>query len=131
MKSLLSCCLSILLYYVLTANAVVGAAQPYLQLPPEDTVTAPQGSQIVPNTFLRRWDPVTIFFAEDIGPKSPQAEDQAARFVTLSPSHPGAYTWINQRTLQFRPVEPWPPLTQFQWKIIRGAKNLASTAYIR
>src|SRR5580704_10856829 len=81
-----------------------------------DTLRQPAGTILVPEKFLRRWDPVTIFFDRDTGPVNGGAEDNATRFVEMSPSHPGAFTWLNGRTLQFRPAEPWPALAEFQWK---------------
>ncbi len=111
------------LILLMSAAATVNADQTYLQLPPDGTLSAPRNSQIIPTTFLRRWDPVTIFFDKDIGPDTSQAEDNSQRFVTITPLHPGAYTWINRRTLQFRPAVPWPPLTHFDWRIVRGASK--------
>src|SRR5207244_3346313 len=73
------------------------------------------GTVIVPDHFLRRWDPVTVFFAKDVGPAKGGPEDHTERLVTLSPPHPGAFTWLDARTLQFRPAEPWPPLARFAW----------------
>lgn len=70
-------------------------------------------AQIIPDKFLRRWDPVTLFFANPVGPAQGGAERQPQRFVTLSPAHPGAYTWLDAKTLQFRPAEPWPALSRF------------------
>ena len=37
--------------------------------------------------------------------------------LTANPAHPGAFTWIDARTLQFRPAEPWPPLARFTWTV--------------
>ena len=71
---------------------------------------------MVPEKFLRSWDPVTIFFPKDTGQSGP--EDRAGRFVSMLPEHPGAYTWLDARTLQFRPAEPWPPLMRFKFKIL-------------
>jgi uncharacterized protein YfaS (alpha-2-macroglobulin family) len=88
-----------------------------------DTLKRPAGAVVVPEKFLRRWDPVTIFFDRDTGPAAGGAEDHAERFVTMSPAHPGAFTWLGARTLQFRPAEPWPALGQFQWKV--GTRQLA------
>jgi len=86
----------------------------------------PAGESMVPENFLRRWDPVTLFFNEDIGPAAGGAEDNAARYVTVKPAHPGAYTWLNARTLQFRPAEPWPPLTRFRWHFSGKDRDLAT-----
>ncbi len=74
-----------------------------------------QGTVLVPDQFLRRWDPVTVFFDRDRGPATPGPEDQPERFVTLEPAHPGAFRWLDARTLQFRPAEPWPALRRFAW----------------
>lgn len=86
-------------------------------IPSSDTVKKPSGTSIVPEHFLRRWDPVTLFFNSDTGPEKPGPEDHPERYVKLSPMHPGAYTWINSRTLQFRPAEPWPALGRFHWRL--------------
>lgn len=72
---------------------------------------------MIPERYLRRWDPVTVFFDSDTGPPMPQAEDHPERYVRMSPPHPGAFTWLNARTLQFRPAEPWPPLSHFAWRV--------------
>lgn len=73
----------------------------------------PGQATVVPDRFLRRWDPVTIFFAQAPGGIKPGPEDKPERFVRLTPAHPGAWTWLDGRTLQFRPAEPWPPLQRF------------------
>ena len=52
-----------------------------------------------------------------VGPDEPAPEDHPEQWVELSPSHPGAFSWIDSRTLMFRPVEPWPPLTRFEWTV--------------
>lgn len=71
------------------------------------------GTVVVPDHFLRRWDPVTVFLAADAGPAKGGPEDQPDRVVRMEPAHPGAWTWLDARTLQFRPAEPWPPLGRF------------------
>jgi uncharacterized protein YfaS (alpha-2-macroglobulin family) len=75
-----------------------------LQRPPE------AGTVVVPDRFLRSWDPVTVFFPAARGPGNGGPEDAPERVVRLDPAHPGAWTWLDGRTLQFRPAEPWPPL---------------------
>ena len=87
------------------------------QKPPSRTSIAARpasssGTVVVPDKFLRRWDPVTIFFAHDTGPSGGGPEDHPDRFVTIAPEHPGAFEWLDARTLQFRPAEPWPPLSR-------------------
>src|SRR5712691_10493461 len=85
-----------------------------------------KGTVIVPDRFLRRWDPVTVFLASDQGPAGGGPEDHPERFVTLSPPHPGAFAWLDARTLQFRPAEPWPPLSRFVWKAGPKTATLAT-----
>jgi hypothetical protein len=80
----------------------------------------------VAGSVLRRWDPVTIFFARDVGPAAPGPEDHPERFVALAPAHPGAFAWLDRRTLQFRPAEPWPPLARFTWTVERKAVRLTT-----
>jgi alpha-2-macroglobulin len=85
-----------------------------------------RGTVIIPDTFLRRWDPVTIFFARDVGPQTPGPEDTPERFVTFAPAHPGAFEWLDARTLQFRPADPWPPLTRFSWRAGRNERAMVT-----
>jgi uncharacterized protein YfaS (alpha-2-macroglobulin family) len=84
------------------------------------------GTVVVPDRFLRRWDPVTVFFKEDPRggqpgqpgqPGKPGPEDHPERFVQMAPAHPGAWSWVDARTLQFKPAEPWPPLQRFGFKL--------------
>jgi len=70
---------------------------------------------VIPERFLRRWDPVTIFFPGDVGPANGGPEDQPWKFVSMDRDHPGAYRWLDSRTLQFQPSEPWPSLSRFIW----------------
>ena len=76
---------------------------------------ARSGVVIVPDAHLRRWDPVTIFFPRSTGPSSGGPEDDPGRHLSDFPDHPGAFTWLDGRTLQFRPAEPWPPLSRLTW----------------
>jgi len=82
------------------------------------------GPVVVPDRFLRRWDPVTVFF-DNTPPVKPGPEDHPERWVRMAPAHPGAWTWIDARTLQFRPAEPWPPLQRFSFSIV-GSKAAAT-----
>jgi uncharacterized protein YfaS (alpha-2-macroglobulin family) len=92
---------------------------------PAPAVHQPAGSIIVPDKFLRRWDPVTLFFDKDTGPAKGGAEDAPDRYVTMSPAQPGAWNWLNARTLQFRPAEPWPALGRFTWRV--GERSIELT----
>ncbi|MCP3688220.1 MAG: alpha-2-macroglobulin, partial [Gammaproteobacteria bacterium] len=82
-----------------------------------DNSVQPEDTILVPDTFLRRWDPVTIFFDSTKGKPAGSAEDHPEKFLDVEPAHPGAFTWLNQSTLQFRPAEPWPPLAKYTWRV--------------
>ncbi len=78
---------------------------------------AATGTTIIPDHFLRRWDPVTIFFDKSVGPKKPGPEDHPERLLKIQPRHPGAFTWLDAQTLQFKPAIPWPPLARVSWTV--------------
>jgi hypothetical protein len=75
-----------------------------------DRLQRADGAALVPDRFLRRWDPITLFFQQDAGPPAGGAEDAPQRLVSMSPPQAGAWQWLGARTLQFRPAEPWQPL---------------------
>lgn len=77
---------------------------------------AERGTVVVPDRFLRSWDPLTVFFDGPRGPSAGGPEDHPETHVTVTPPHDGAWTWLDARTLQFRPAEPWPPLGVFTVK---------------
>jgi hypothetical protein len=79
------------------------------------TATRSSTSSVIPEKFLRRWDAVTFFFDKAEGPALGGAENNPQRFVSMKPAHPGAYTWLNGKTLQFRPAEAWPALSRFSF----------------
>jgi hypothetical protein len=73
------------------------------------------GAVILPERFLRGYDPIAVYFPSDRGPGRGPADDGAAR-LAIQPAWPGAWSWLDRRTLQFRPAEPWPALARFQVK---------------
>ncbi|MEK6698364.1 MAG: MG2 domain-containing protein [Nitrospirota bacterium] len=79
---------------------------------------------VIPEHFLRRWDPVTIFFSRERGRKEGGPEDHPKKYVTVDTDHPGAYRWIDGRTLQFQPSEPWPSLSRFIWTVDKKSTAL-------
>jgi len=93
---------------------------------PGDKIQRPEGAVVVPEHFLRRWDPLTVFFDTDRGPAEGGAEDHPERLLTLAPSHPGTYRWLNARTLQFRPIEPWAALTDYRVTVEGRTSDLTS-----
>lgn len=67
---------------------------------------------VLPEQFLRGFDPISVYFPSDqVGDKA-HADDGPKR-LRISPEWPGAYAWVDKRTLQFRPSEPWPALARF------------------
>ena len=85
--------------------------------PAADRLLRPAGAVLVPEHFLRQWDPVTVFFDSEAGPAGGGPEDHPERLLTMAPSHPGAFTWMDGHTLQFRPATAWPPMGRFTWTI--------------
>ncbi len=67
---------------------------------------------IVPDNFLRAYDPVTVFFNSPRGPEGGGTVDEPGDLLQLNPAHPGEYRWIDARTLQFLPTIPWPALAR-------------------
>jgi alpha-2-macroglobulin len=115
---------------VIAAMMLVGlcAAPLHAQAPsaPPKRPANAAGTVIVPDHFLRRWDPVTVFFDRDLGPAAGGPEDQPSKLVTVKPAHAGAYQWLDARTLQFRPADPWPSLTRFTWTVDGRSTTLAT-----
>ena len=99
--------------------AALGASPAAHALPPalNGTLVQPPGASVIPDKFLRRWDPVTFFLDSASGPAKGGPEHNPERFVSLKPAHPGVYTWIDAKTLQFRPAEPWPALSRFSFRL--------------
>ena len=108
------------LLVALCASQGVHAASPL----PGGTLIQPHGASVIPEKFLRRWDPVTFFLDSDSGPAKGGPEHRPERFVKMTPSHPGVYTWLDARTLQFRPAEPWPALSRFSFRVNDKAHDL-------
>jgi alpha-2-macroglobulin len=72
-----------------------------------------RGDTIIPDRWLRTYDPVTVFFQSSRGPYEPSTELNPDRHVTLEPPHPGGWRWLNANVLQFEPAEPWPAYKTF------------------
>lgn len=81
---------------------------------PLDRTLRADGASVVPDRFLRRWDPVTVLFDSDQGPAQGGPEDAPERLVRMTPAIPGAWQWLGARALQFRPAEPWQPLRRVE-----------------
>ena len=68
---------------------------------------------VVPEIFLRSYDPVTVFFSQDVGPEDGGPADDPGALLQIDPEHPGEYRWLDAKTLQFLPAVRWPALRQF------------------
>jgi uncharacterized protein YfaS (alpha-2-macroglobulin family) len=67
--------------------------------------------RIMPQEFLRSWDPITLVFEEAIGPVGGGPADDPGELFVIRNRPAGEYRWVDQRTLQFLPADPWPPLS--------------------
>ncbi|MEM1176767.1 MAG: MG2 domain-containing protein [Acidobacteriota bacterium] len=97
-------------------TAWILAASPGFAQKPSSAPSRPdgvRGTAVVPEDFLRRFDPITVFFSRPVGPAEggPVAADDDV--FRLEPRHPGEAIWLDATTLQFRPVDPWPALGRF------------------
>ena len=92
--------------------------QPAVAAPefPTEKLVRADGARVVPDRFLRAWDPVTVFFDADTGPAAGGPEDKPERFVAIAPKTAGEWRWVGARALQFRPAEPWKALQRVEVK---------------
>ena len=98
------------------------------EAPQLDMLQRADGARIVPEHFLRSWDPVTVFFQSDAGPQGGGPEDAPERFVKMTPEVAGAWQWLGARALQFRPADPWKPLRGVEIEAIGAASGAAAHA---
>jgi uncharacterized protein YfaS (alpha-2-macroglobulin family) len=77
--------------------------------------------RLLPERFLREYDPVTVFFAQDRGPRDGGPGDDASSLLAISPAQSGEYRWLDAKTLQFLPAEPWPALRTFVFRTPSGS----------
>ncbi|AVA26357.1 MULTISPECIES: MG2 domain-containing protein [unclassified Rhizobium] len=98
-------------------------AQQSANSPTLDVLQRADGVKIVPEKFLRAYDPVTIFFPTDTGPATGGPEDSPERFVTMEPAAAGAWQWLGPRALQFRPADKWQPLARVKIKMLGHEKD--------
>ena len=83
------------------------------------------GPRVLPDAFLRGWDPITVWYDRDVASGAGPADDGEGR-LGLQPPWPGAWSWLDARTLQFRPAEAWPALARFAVSA-GGAKKILTT----
>ena len=104
---------------LLSLCAFLGAAAPLrAETPPVfDRAQRADGARVAPDRFLRAYDPVTVFFSSDTGPKAGGAEDTPQKYVTMTPQPAGEWRWLGPRALQFRPADAWKPLSRVDVKL--------------
>ena len=85
--------------------------------PALDRAMRADGTRVIPDRFLRAWDPLTVFFKTDTGPKAGGPEDAPQRYVALDPPTSGAWQWLSARVLQFRPADPWQALRRVHVRV--------------
>ena len=73
--------------------------------------------EILPETFLRGYDPVTILYPSEVSPEGGGPLDDPSPYLTVDPPVPGEFRFIDGKTIQFRPSDPWPPLRRFIWTV--------------
>ncbi|MCC3246831.1 alpha-2-macroglobulin [Methylocystis sp. WRRC1] len=105
--------------FLLLFCAALSFAQPVRAEPPPafDRAQRADGARVTPDRFLRSYDPLTIFFPADTGPKAGGAEDTPGKYVAVAPQPAGEWRWIGPRALQFRPAEAWKPLARLSVKL--------------
>ena len=64
--------------------------------------------ETVPERMLRAWDPITFVFSADVNTDAKPSVLDVGQVFERWFEQPGEYVWIDRRTLQFRPSEPWP-----------------------
>ncbi|HCM29149.1 MAG TPA: hypothetical protein DIC34_21870 [Treponema sp.] len=81
---------------------------------------------VVPDRFLRGYDPVTVLYDRDVGPSSASAVPGPGPYLSLRPAVDGEYRWEDARTLRFLPSAPWPPLRRFTVVTLSGEHRLST-----
>ncbi|BDG03197.1 alpha-2-macroglobulin family protein [Anaeromyxobacter oryzae] len=109
----------------IAAVACLAIAAPARAYDPADLGQRPERARLLPEQFLRGYDPITAYLDSDEGPGRGDADDGAKR-LAIAPAWPGAWTWLDRRTLQFRPAEPWPALARFAVETRDGKKILTT-----
>jgi uncharacterized protein YfaS (alpha-2-macroglobulin family) len=84
------------------------------------------GAMIMPASFLREYDPVTILYGRDLNPAAPGPLDRPDSLVSMKPSQPGEWRWLDPRTIEFRPAVPWKPMQAYTVKAGGASKTLTA-----
>ena len=97
----------------------------HAQYRPADQGQRATNNSILPEQFLRGFDPISVYFSSDQVAANANADDGPKR-LKITPEWPGAWVWVDRRTLQFRPAEPWPALARFSIEAA-GSRRVLTT----
>ncbi|MGK0289399.1 MAG: hypothetical protein ACI86H_000843 [bacterium] len=84
---------------------------------------APRKNQVIPESFLRGYDPITIFFKKNIGKSRVGSEAKPERFLQIRPKTQGEYRWVDPYTLQFLPTDAWKPLRKYKVQVYQHRRS--------
>lgn len=83
-------------------------------------------TRVIPDRFLREYDPITIFLSENHRLPVGVPVDTPPAWLRLEPKHPGRWSVIDRTTLQFTPTTSWPPLSRFTLSVHDRAFTLTT-----
>ncbi|MEN9306607.1 MAG: hypothetical protein RL173_539 [Fibrobacterota bacterium] len=109
-------------------SAVRAAAQPYGYKSADLNQVRNQASEtmIMPASFLREFDPITILYGRDMHPAGAGPLDQPDQFLSIRPAPQGEYRWLDARTVEFRPAAAWKPMQVYTVKAGNETRKLTA-----
>lgn len=113
-------------YTLRLALLTILAMPAWTQTPQAQRQNAITEPQIVPDQFLREYDPITIFLVKAQGPQEGGPVDLPVDWFSMTPHHPGTLKWLDAKTLQFFPTIPWSPLTNISLSVFDTSFQLIS-----
>ena len=81
---------------------------------------------VVPEHFLRAYDPVTVFFPLAQGPEKGGPVDNSGSLLQIKPEQPGEYRWVDGRTLQFLPTVAWPAIERYAITVLGETREVVT-----
>lgn len=101
--------------------------EPYKYQPVDDAgvVRSKTETVILPEKFLREYDPITIFFTE-AKPVKAGPEDHPEKYIDMNIDQPGEFRWVDDKTLQFKPASAWSPLKKYYIKAGGSVRELST-----
>jgi uncharacterized protein YfaS (alpha-2-macroglobulin family) len=124
----LSPCRRLAAAIILCSGLAAAQEAPYTYKPADRDQLSRKGGEsvmIMPVSFLREYDPVTVMFDKNRGPEGGGPLDNPGEFVCIKPAHPGEYRWLDGRTIEFKPTIPWKVMQSYTVKSMGESKTLA------